>query len=548
MRIRDLTAVLLLLSFIACGRDERRVGGAGPQQSAGATPVDGGTLVRRLDTDVRTLNPLRVSGAHERYVQKFLFTPIVYLDREMKAVPGLARSWTISPDGRLYRFELDARATFSDGTPVRASDVLFTLRKVADPRTEAPQISNFFVRLDLTRTHVVGDHTIEVAFHEAWASQLLHFADLFVIPEHVYAKGDFNNDFNDMAVGSGPYKLLSRQAGKEIVVERRNDYWRERPHITTVIFRVVSDHQSGWNALKLGQIDETNVTSDLWLRERSNPTLTGAIDFHLFYRIGYNFIGWNTRRPLLADKRIRRALAMCIPTNQVIGELFHSTARPVSGPFVKDEYAFNPSVPAVPFDLPAASRIFAEEGWVANQDGVLQKNGTPFAFELLLISGNATSASFAQAVQSEMKKAGVQLEIRSIDAAACIQRLRAGEFDAAYMAWELDADPDPSSLFHTTQFPPRGQNFVFYSNPGADRLMDEARRELNFGKRRALYQELHRVVAEDQPYAWLLQSSTKWAVNKRVRGVSISPGYGPYLWYPGEFAWWIAAEEHRGGG
>ncbi|MDP9192350.1 MAG: ABC transporter substrate-binding protein [Acidobacteriota bacterium] len=491
-----------------------------------------------------TLNPIRAATANDRYVQKYLYTPIIYLDQHMQPVPGLAKSWTISPDGLVYRFQLNERATFSDGSPVRAGDVLFTLRKIADPTSEAPMVAGFFEELDLANTRAITDQVIDIAFRQPLASQLIHFADVSVLPEHVYSKGDFNNDFNDLAVGSGPYKLVKRDPGKEIVIERRQDYWRERPNIQTVVFKVVADHGTAWNALRLGQIDETIMSSDNWFRERTNPALTRIIDFRSFYTLNYNFIAWNNRHPMLADKRVRRALAMCVPTESIIRDVYHGTARAISGPFTPAEDAFNPSVPMITFDPAEAKRLLAAAGWLDRDgDGVLEKSGRQFALEMLITPGSAATAQFTQTVQSEMKEIGVKIEIRTIDGAAQVQQILAGNFDSAYLAWELDADPDPYSLFHSSQFPPHGQNFVFYSNPEADRLIDAARRELDASKRKDLYWRLHKVLSDDQPYTWTIQASMKWGVGKRLRGVSTSPAYGLFNWYPGELGWWISSEQ-----
>lgn len=541
MSVKNPRLCLLLLLLAVCGAcRETPVQPAGSNEKPPESPQDGGTLVRRLTTDIVTLNPVRTASGNDSLVHKYLYTPVIYLDRDLKPVPGLAKSWTISPDGLTYRFELNEKATFSDGTPVRASDVLFTLRKIADPRTEAPQVAGLFDQLDLARTRALGDHVIEVGFRQPWASQIIHFASVYALPEHFYGKGDFNNDFNDLAVGSGPYQLVRRERGKEIIVERRTDYWRERPHIQTVVFKVISDHGTAWNALKLGEIDETILTSDTWTRERTNRALTRIIDFPRFYRLSYNFIAWNNRRPLFADKRIRRALAMCVPTDSIIRDLFHGTARAINGPFTPDEYAFNPSVPLIRFDPAGAQRDLASLGWVDRDgDGVLDRDGKKFQFEMLVIPGNAVTTQFTQTVQAELKKIGVQMQIRAVDGAAIMQQARAGNFDSAYFAWQLDADPDPHSLFHSSQFPPRGQNFVLYSNPEADRLIDGARRELDLTKRKNLYWQLHKVLADDQPYTWTVQVSMKWGIRKRLHGVSISPGYGLSLWYPGEFDWWI---------
>ena len=376
-------------------------------------------------------------------------------------------------------------------------------------------------------------------FHEPFASQLIHFADVFVLPEHVYSGDRFNADFNDVAVGSGPYRLIRRTAGAEIAIEARIDYWREKPHIKTIVFKVISDHSTAWNALKLGQIDETMIGSDTWLRERTNATLLRSIDFRRFFTIQYNFIAWNNRRPMLADKRVRRGLAMCVPVDEIVRNVYHGTARAISGPFTPAEYAFNPNVQRIHYDPAQAKQLFASAGWRdSDGDGVLDKDGKQFSLEMLTPPGTATT-QFAQITQAAMKKVGVSLEIRPIEGAAQVQQIREGNFDSAYLGWELDADPDPHALFHSSQFPPHGQNFVFYSNAEADRLIARARRELEPAKRKAAFWQLHSVLADDQPYTWIVQVSAKWAMNKRIHGVVISDAYGLFNWYPGEFDWWI---------
>ena len=490
-----------------------------------------------------TLNPVMTATIYDRHLNHYLFTPVVYVDQELQPIPGLAESWDVEEGGKLYRFRLNPKATFSDGKPVRASDVLFTLRKIVDPASEAVQVIGSFEYLDLNRTRVLDDHTIEVAFREAMAAQLLRFNEVLVVPEHVYGQGNFKTDFVSKAVGSGPYRLVRREPGQEIVVERREDYWGDKPPLQRVIFKIIVDHGTAWNALQRGDIDEARVASDTWLRERNNPEVTKSIDFQRFYTLSYNFITWNGRNPALSDPRVRRALAMCVPIDAVIQQIYHGTARAMTGPFTPDDAAYNPTVPVTRHDPAAARALMTSAGWLdSNGDGVLDRNGKPFHIEFLSMSGAATTAQFTQMVQAEMKKIGLDVELVTLDPAVAIQRILAGNYDAAYLAFDLDNDPDPFAILHSSQFPPRGQNFAYYSNPEVDRLIEDARREMDRSKRKDLYWKVHELVAADQPYTWAVQVSSKWGINKRVRGVELSRGYGLYRWYPGELAWWIPAE------
>jgi peptide/nickel transport system substrate-binding protein len=543
---RRFTALLAIpLLFLACDRETPRNDATQPAVTVDdGRPQEGGTLVRRLESDISTVNPVTVSSIYDRWIVEYLFTPLIHLDQDLQPIPGLAESWDISDDGKIYRFELNEKATFSDGTPVRASDVYFTLQKIVDPKSEAVQVIAAFEYLDLANTKVIDDHTIEIAFREPLAAQLIRFNDVNVIPEHVYSKGNFRDDFTTTAVGSGPYKLIKREPGKEIVLERREDYWGQKPPLQRVVFKVINDLSTAWAALRRGDIDETRIASDVWLRESTNPELTRVIDFKRFYTLSYNFIAWNEKHEQLRDKRIRRALAMCIPIEAVIQQLYHGTARAMTGPFTPDDFAYNPTVAAIRYDPEGARQLFASAGWVdSNKDGVLDKGGKPFKLELVIMSGAATTSQFAQMLQAEMKKVGVDLELATLDPPIAIQRILAGSYQSAYLAWELDNDPDPFNILHSSQFPPRGQNFVYYSNPEIDRLIEASRKELDRSKRKDLYWRIHEIIADEQPYTWTIQVSSKWGVAKRVRGVELSRGYGLLRWYPGVLSWWIPRDQ-----
>jgi len=215
-RFRALLAIsLLALGATACRR-ERPLPPVAPVAEDDTTPVFGGTVLRRLAGDVTSLNPIVAATRYDRLVAYYLYTPLVHLDVNLQPIPGLADKWEISADGKQYTFHLNPKATFSDGTPLRAGDVLFTLKKMVDPTSEAAQIAGGFEKLDLAATRVIDDHTIVVAFKEVQAPQLGHFNDVMVVPEHAYGQGDFRGGWADRAVSCGPYTLVRRVPGKEI--------------------------------------------------------------------------------------------------------------------------------------------------------------------------------------------------------------------------------------------------------------------------------------------------------------------------------------------
>jgi peptide/nickel transport system substrate-binding protein len=538
-RIRSAFALCLLL-LAACSKEQPIQPQAAVEDDS--TPVDGGTVIRRLQNDVNTLNPILIESRYDHAVAAYLFTPLLQLDANLlpTTAGSLTDKYEISSDGKLYTFHLNPKATFSDGTPVRASDAVFTINKIVDPKSESAQFAGWFEQLDAAGTRALDDHTLVVAFKQAVAPQTVAFNGVRVIPERVYSQGDFKSAFSMTAVGPGPYRLVRRVPGKEILLERRADYWGVKPHIQNVLFKVVSSETTAWNAIKRGDIDETIIDSDTWLNQSRNPEILKTIDFRRFYMASYNYIAWSGRDPVLADKRVRRALAMCVDLQSVINGLYHGTARAMNGPFTPDQWSYNPQVPVIQYNPTEGKRILASMGWLdTDGDGILDKNQKPFSLEMIVVSGSQTSVAFAQLLQSDLKKIGVDLKISPLDGSAFLQRLLAGNFQTAYFAWDLDPDPDPNAIYHSSQFPPAGQNFVFYKSAAADALIEQGRRELNHAKRVAIYRQLHAVLADDQPYTWTVQVSAKWAISKRIKNVKESKGWGLFLWYPGELDWWI---------
>jgi peptide/nickel transport system substrate-binding protein len=513
-------------------------------EPASVLPEEGGTLYRRLGGEINTLNFVRHNTLNEKYVLEYLHDPILAWNDQHELVPALARSWEVTDGGRRFVFNLDPRATFSDGSPVRASDVVFTLQKIVDPESESAQYAGLFTGLDLSSTRALDDQTVQVVFRQPRASQIEAF-NIPVLPEHVYAEGDFR-DYAFEVVGSGPYVLEQRTPGSEIRLKRREDYWRQKPHIHEIVFRVIGEDATAWSAMKSGRLDAERISTDRWLSEKDSPAVRSLMEFHVFYELEYMFIAWNNRHPALSDPRVRRAMSTALDRRSIVESIYHGTARIISGPYTPDQRYYNTRVPPIAYDLEEASRLLDEAGWLrAGGGGTRQREGEALTIELYVSAGSTISQQIGQILQEALRQIGVSLRVTPLERATFFSNIVGGNFDAALLSWGIDSDPDQFTTFHSTQTPPAGQNFIYYRNREADRLIVEGRRELDPQKRLAIYHELHRVLAEDQPYTWIVQESKKWAVNRRVRNVQVARGIGLFLWHPGSRTWWIPEELQR---
>ena len=536
--MRKLVPLVLLLAALAACRKEKPV----PPPPAPTTtqvtdtaPRTGGRLVRRLEADVNTLNPLLQSTEDERQVLQYLFDPMVDFNQELEPIPGTIAKWEVLDAGKTYVLHIDPRAKFSDGAPVTAADVLFTLETIVG--SDSVQFASWFDSFDKEKTQAVDDRTVRVAFTEARVPQLVAF-NIPVVPKHVYSKGKF--DQVRAVVGNGPYVLERRERGKNIYLKRNENYWRQKPHIDSVVFRVIEDDTVAWNALKRGDLHVTRLNNSAWFRVKDDPAVKERVTFYESYELMYNCLPWNLKDPLFQDVRVRRALAMAYDISDVIQKLYHGNARPLSGPFLPDSWAYNQNVHAIEYNPQGASALLSSAGWVdSDKDGVLDRGGEKFAFTLLVPQGSATSAAQAQIYQDSLKKLGVQMTINTADGAAFFDRMIKGDYQAALLAWTVDPDPDPFSLFHSSQLPPEGLNIVRYANAEADRLLERGRTEFDRRRRANIYHQLHELIATDQPYLFMMQVGLKWGVDKRIQNVKPAKGVGLFLWNPGPFGWWM---------
>ena len=161
-----------------------------------------------------------------------------------------------------------------------------------------------------------------------------------------------------------------------------------------------------------------------------------------------------------------------------------------------------------------------------------------------VIAGSSPAAQFSQLLQEECGKAGIRVDIRSLEGSSFFDRVDKGDFDAAMLGWRLDFDPDCFDTFHSSMTPPKGLNHNHYSNPQVDSLLVLGRKEFDQDKRAAIYHRVHQLIAEDQPYTFVNAVPDKRPIARKIQGIGISP-MGPYDFWPGANYWWIDESDGR---
>lgn len=501
------------------------------------------TLYRHLVGDPATLDPTTSTEEEGLRVTDLLFRPLVGIDASLAPVPALALSWSMSPDGLVYEFHLDPNATWENGSPVTSDDVRFTIERVRDPKVNAVGWSSGFD--DLASVETPDPRTVRVRFAKAYAERLLAFG-LPIVSAAAYARARAPAETDRHPVGSGPYRLESWEANQKIHLVRRPDVRPAQAAFSEVVFRVLPNDNTRHQAGARGELDEFRVTRDQRKAAEASPEFLARFRLLQVPQPVEVLLLWNCREPFLADARVRRALALSWPRAEVALRLYPPEgAILASGPYPPRVPPNNPAVKPPSYDPAGSERLLDEAGWKKGPDGIRRKGGKKASVDVLVRAQARIDTALTEILRNAYEKIGVQFVGHPLDSAVYAQRGQAGEF-GGYLTGQYYLTPnyDPYPYYHSSQFPPKGQNVGFYRNPEADRVMEAARRELDPGRRLELYREIHLLMAADPPADFLWGADQYWAMAKRIEGVEISP-IGLFHFLPGPLGWRPAAPAAR---
>ena len=508
-------------------------------ESRSGPPVEGGTLRRRLIGEPATLNAVLQASLPEQQVLQYLSRNLLDFDARMNLVPGLAETYQVSPDGRQFTFRIRPEAVWEDGLPVTASDAVFTIRRIVDPKVPSPVFKSLFE--GLTSVEARDARTFVATFREPYAYRAMAFVIPLVCERRFRGKSFLGASEGRRPLSNGPYRLVAWKAQDSIELERNPRAWGQPGHFDRIVFKILPDNSVSYRALATDGLDETWIDQSLKEKASRDPDFAACCRSIEFYNLDYNYIGLNIRSPLFSDARVRRALTMLLDRASIVRGLFHGSARIISGPWAPDSPAYDARVAPLPFDPVRAGNLLDAAGWRdSNGNRIRDREGREFEFELLVSSGTPVGQQIDEIFAAELARAGIVAHIRPLDWSVYVERLESGDFEAASGAWSAsDPNPDPYPYWHSSQFPPKGLNSSFYSNPEADGLMEAARREMDPGKRIATFHRLHAIFRDDAPAIFVTNASLKYAFRRDVRGIVTSP-LGLFGIWPGPVGWWSA--------
>ena len=505
-------------------------------REANPTPDDpryGGTVVVARGTDLAdgmnsSVSSLYASTQHQQFVN--LMTLVDY-DEDFAPRPYLASSWDVAEDNTSVTFYLRQDVFWHDGEQTDAHDVAFTYEAVTDPATAFPNAAFWDKYVQgPDGVEVIDDFTVRISM-EPHAEFLDPFRSVGILPEHLlgdvpHAELKQHPYGSQCPVGNGPFVFYSHEAQNRWVFEANPAFpppLGGRPFIDRYIYRVVPEQTTMLTELLTGGIDVyTGVAPD------QAQTIVDDADLELinFPARMYVFVGWNARRPQLADPRVRRALAMGTDRETIVeailqgyGTVAHSGVPPFHWAFAEE------GVDRIEYDPEGARALLEEAGWIDRDGDGVRENADGLDLEIVLKynSGNQQRQDIAEIMQSQLADVGVAIRPQIVEMTTLIGQLTDAElrdFDAVVMGWVVEFKLDDTDLFRSDRI---DQPYAWSGtdNPEVDRLLEELTNTIDRDDARAIWTEYQDVLMAEQPYLFFYFPDRIIGVNRRLQNVQM---------------------------
>jgi peptide/nickel transport system substrate-binding protein len=519
-------AVILLACAAGCSGEAGGTPGEG-KTSGAITPAYGDTRIEASIGNVSSLIPNVTSDAASHEVGDFMYNGLVTLGRELEVSGDLAKSWSFSKDCLTLDFKLEEGVRWHDGKPFTADDVVFTWETTMNAKTPSPYKSDF---LDVDRVEARGPHDVRISYKRPYAKALLSWA-VPMLPRHLLDRWVREGKLREAPqnwtapVGTGPYRFKEMKSGEKVVVVANQDYFKGRPPISRIVYRIIPSQATIFLELKARGVDVAALTALQYKRQTEYPAFEKAYNKYRYPGAGYTYFGFNLKDKRFADRRVRLAFAHAINKQELLDGVVLGLGRRATGPFRPGTWADNPEVKGVPYDPKRAQALLAEAGWKErNAGGLLVKDGVPFTFELLTNQGNDERKKIAEIIQASLREVGVGIDIRVLEWAALLkEHIKKRNFDSIVLGWGTGADPDQYVVWHSSQSGPDDLNHISYSNPEVDALLEAGRASCVQGERVRYYHRLHQVLADDQPLVFLYWRDALPVVSSRIYGIQPGP-------------------------
>lgn len=498
----------------------------------------GGEIAIALRSDPKTLNPALAADVSSRDIIYCMNADLIHIDREtQKTQSALAKSWSVSRDGRAYTLELRHGLRFSDGKPFKADDVIFTFQVYLDEKIHSPQRDVLIVGGKPISVRKIDDYTVRFELAQPYAAAERLFDGLPILPKHLlenaYKSGTFAKSWSiSMSPGEfaglGPFRLKEYVPGQRLVLERNPYYWKvdgkgkQLPYLNQIVFLFVPSEDAQVIRFQAGDTDILSSFSAQNFAVLAHEQT--AKRYHLL-DIGpgleYNFLFFNLndlaaknlpqisrKQVWFQDVRFRQAVSAAIDRDGIVRLVYGGRATPLWSQVTPGNKLWvDSALPHPVRSLNHARDLLKSAGFSWKSDGTLvDSQSNPVGFSILTSSSNAERMKIATIVQDDLSRLGMNVHVVSLDFGAVVDRLlNSFDYEAAIMGL-ASGDTDPTAEMNV--WVSTGGTHLWHLNetkPATpweaemDRLMNQQLITLNYETRKRLYDQVQQIVAQNLP-------------------------------------------------
>lgn len=497
---------------------------------------EGGTFINAMTGEPTGLIFMVSGESASSVISSYIFNSLLKYNGSLDLEGDLAESWTISSDQKTITFTLKPNLKWADGEALTSEDVLFTWQLVTDEKTRSPYASDYQL---VKKAEAIDPLTFQVTYEQAYAPALDSWSGLQILPKHLLKDQDIHTTaFARNPVGSHHYQLDKWNHGENIQLSRNANAAVGSANIDKLVTRIIPDNSAQFLELMAGNIDSMGLDPIKYSRIIPvRPKLKTKLNLYKELGNSYTYLGFNLKHKPFDDIRVRKAINHAIDKQEIIDGVYLGLGINIASPYKPGTRWSHPALQPYTYNPGLARELLKKAGFTdSDGDGILERDGKPFAFEIIT-NQNKEREKSAVIIQRRLKEIGIDVKIRAIEWASFISRfINTGDFDVVILGWGLGLDPDQYNIWHSSQQAPGQFNFVGYNNPKVDKLLEQGRIEMNADKRMQIYHAFAKELLQDSPIVYLSAGYGLTAIHKRVQGIvdpipAAGVGYDYHKWY-----------------
>ena len=495
----------------------------------------GGSMISAMAAEPSGLIFMVAGESASAAIAANIFNSLLSYDDNLDIKGDLADSWAISDNQKTITFKLKPDLKWADGAPLTSADVLFTWETVTNENTRSPYASDYQL---VTHAEAPDATTFKVTYGQVYAPALDSWASLHILPKHLLQDQDIRTTaFARQPVGSHYYQLSQWNHGENLKLSRNPNSVLGQAAIDQLVTRIIPDNSAQFLELMADNIDSMGLDPIKYSRIiPARPALKKNLNLYKELGNSYTYLGFNLKHKPFDDIRVRQAINYAIDKQEIIDGVYLGLGINIASPYKPGTRWSNPQLTPYAYNPEQARTLLKEAGYYLNANGILERDGKPFSFEIIT-NQNKEREKSAVIIQRRLREVGIDVKIRAIEWASFISRfINTGDFDAVILGWGLGLDPDQYNIWHSSQQAPGQFNVIGYNNPAIDALLEQGRTEINPDKRQTIYHAFAKQLLADSPIVYLSAGYGLSAIHKRVQGIAnpIPPagvGYDSQKWY-----------------